>query len=183
MRLAILMTVALALLDTASAADPARRRIELNSERIGGLGLPLAEGAKPVHGIGLTAALDQKGEGSGVLVLDLNGLPTYDEFGFPTKVAPTPAVKLDCTLKFVKKTTAKGWPYRLMEGPTEPENPQDRAEYEWRLYSITGQKITSRLFLAVPMGQWSWTEGRLLVHGKHGKVRYVIDLEMPRYKP
>jgi hypothetical protein len=174
MRLTMIMTLALALLDTASAAEPVGPNVELNSERIGVLGLPLAESAKTVHRIGLTAKLDEKGAGSGVLVLDLNGLPAYDEFGFPTSATSVPPVKLDCTLKFVKKKTVTVFPrYR----PGAPEHTNRGEDVVWKLYAITGPKITSRLFLAKMVSDSLF--GRLLVHGENGKVKYAIDLHLP----
>jgi hypothetical protein len=184
MRSLIILAAASGLLAQTTAGDPPRYPIDLRGDHFGAYGLPFPESVKPIRGIGLTAAIDQKGEGSGVLVLIPGETNAYDEFGFPSKAAPAPSVKLDCKLKFVKKAMVKGWPYRLMEGPGEPMTPKQRAmEYEWRLYSITGPKITSRLFLSVPIGEWSWTEARFLIHDNEGKVKHVVHLDMPRYKP
>jgi hypothetical protein len=184
MRATTAIVLALLGLPGALSGQTGRYQLELRSDRIGLFGVPLAESATPVQSIGFSADIDKMGEGSGVLALYFGELLTYDEFGFASKMPGPMPVKLECNLKFVKKTFAKGWPYRLMEGPGEPLNPKEQAkEYEWRLYSITGPKVTSRLFLAVPIGDWSWTEARLLAHGENGKVKYVVDLEAPRRKP
>ncbi len=174
MRLAMIVMIAMAMLDTTSAAESVKPGVELNSERIGVLGLPLAESTKPVHWIGLTAKVDGKGEGSGVVTLDLTELPAYDEFGFPTTVAAVPAIKLDCSLRFVKKTVRVST-YQRLEAP---EREKREAEVKWRLYAVTGPKITSRLFLATATVN-RWREGRLLVQGEDGKVKYAVDLRMP----
>jgi hypothetical protein len=155
------MTLGLALVHTAYAAEPATVNVELNSDRIGIAGLTLPESTKPVFRIGLEARVDKKGEGSGALVLDVTGLPSYDEFGFPTAAIPVPPIKLGCTIKYVKKTTVKVLPVLpAPESPEPAEQPEGQVEVEWRLYAVTGPKITSKLSLA--------TDGvsrRLLVQG------------------
>jgi hypothetical protein len=171
MRLALLLTLVLAALDRAAAAEPVPVHVELNSERIGVLGLPLPESAKPVHLIGLTAKVDEKGEGSGILTLDPTGLPAYDELGFPTSIDPAPAVKLDCRLKLVKKTVKVFFDNR-------PGKRERETQEEWRLYALTGPKLTSRLFLATATTS-KWRDGRLLIHGEGDKVKYAVDLRMP----
>src|SRR5438105_741163 len=100
MRLAMILAVALAVPAPAPAAEPVRRDVEFTSDPIGGLGLPMAESAKPAHRLSLTAKVDAQGEGTGALVLDPTE-PAHDEFGFPAAGTPVPPVKLDCTLKFV----------------------------------------------------------------------------------
>jgi hypothetical protein len=156
------------------AAAPPQRHIELNSERIGVLGLPLAESDKPVYRLVLTGEVGDKGEGRGVLVLDLTEPPAYDEFGFVTAAAPARELKLDCAIKRVK-TTTKVFTVRV-GGPGSDQYREDREE--WSLYALTGPKLTSRLSLALP-ADGRWPRGRLLVHGRDGKVKHALDLTLP----
>jgi uncharacterized protein (TIGR03067 family) len=94
--------------------------------------------------------------GSGALTLDPNA-PRLDEFGDAVGGGkPSPVVKLDFTLKLVKK---------------------DRARW---LYEVRGPRIASRLSLVVFRGAMPWGDGRLLVHGKDGGVRYAINLRLPQ---
>ena len=174
MRLMFFVTCALAVVGTGAAAEPGKHSVELNSDLIGVLGLPLAESAKPVYRIRLTATVDEKGEGDGELVLDPTGLPAYDAFGFPGEVTVVPAVKLDCRLKLAKRFV-KTYVSRR-HGAPESETTEMKAE--WRLYSITGLKITSRLFLAT-VDPRQWNESRLVVQGDEGLVKYVVDLRAP----
>ncbi len=173
MRLMALLVLALAAPDPA-AADPPKRRVELNSDRIGVLGLPLAEGKTPTYKVVLTAEIGEKGEGGGTLVLDLTPPPTYDEFGFARDYPPRRELPLDCTLKFVKATT-KVYTVRV-GGPGSDKYAEERQD--WLLFSVTGQKITSRLSLVLPKDT-RWPRGRLLVHDPDGKVRHALDLTLP----
>lgn len=174
MRLALIVTFALTAVGTASAAEANKHPLELNSDLTGVLGLPMTESTRPVYHIRLTAMVDEKGEGDGTLVLDPTGLPAYDEFGFPGAATAVPVVKLDCSLKFVKKLERVYTSRRL----GAPESETREFKEEWRLYSVTGPKITSRLFLATA-GSSHWLGGRLLMRGDDGKVKYVVDLRMP----
>jgi hypothetical protein len=132
-------------------------------------GLPLAESAKGVYGFRLTAQVDEKGDVSGALELDPNQ-PKYDEFGFVTSLGDLPSVKLQCTLKFMKKAK--------FEVPLEGRLGAPTQEVEWQLFEIRGPKITSRLFLATPTAEkWAW--GRILVSEKDGMVKYVIPVREP----
>ena len=97
MRLALLTVIAWA--GTATAAD---RKIELNSAHTPVLGLPLPESEKAVYRISITAKVNDKGEGEGVLLLDAT-VPVYDELGFPAPSNAVPPVKFDCRLKFEKE--------------------------------------------------------------------------------
>jgi hypothetical protein len=166
MRLEILMATALAVLSPGSvmAALPEKATGELAS-RVIHPGLPLPESDKGVYGVRLTVAVDQKGEGRGTLVLEPNA-PTYDEFGFVTTAGALPPVKLECTLKLVRKA-------RFDLGSVRPRPPE-----EWLLFRIQGPKITSRLSLATPVED-KLTSGRLLVHDKDGKVQYAVDVWRP----
>lgn len=168
------VTFVLAAVGAGFAAEPNQRPIELNSELIGVLGLPLAESAKPVFGLRLTATVDEKGEGDGALVLDPSGPPAYDEFGFPGASPEAPTVKLDCHLKLIK-TKVKTF---LSKRPAAPESEAREFKEEWRLYSVTGSKITSRLFLSTELSR-QWSDARLLVQGDDGKIKYAVDLRMP----
>jgi hypothetical protein len=155
-----------------TAAGPAKATVELRSDLLVS-GLPLAECAKGVYGIRLTAQVDKKGEGSGTLELDPNA-PAYDEFGFQATGGNLPPVKLECTLKFIKKKT-----FRL---PASPRIAAPLVEVEWVLFEVRGPKVTSRLFLATEDKAWgSWA--RLLVHDKDGKVRYVVPVRTPPPPP
>jgi hypothetical protein len=174
MRLLALLTLALAAFDQAAAADPPKQRIELRSEGIGVLGLPLAESEKPVYRVLLTADVGANGEGSGVLACDVTEPPDYDRFGFVMAVSPTREIKLDCALKPLKTTTRV---FTVRDGPPGSDKYREVRE-DWHLYAITGPKITSKLFLVMP-ARPGWTWGRLLVQGPNGKVKYVIDLALP----
>jgi len=119
--------------------------------------LPLAESKQPVHRLWLTCRLVDGG--AGVLTLDPN-VPRFDEFGDQVRDARlSPLLRLKCTLKFLKKDKQR------------------------TLYEIRGPKIVSRLSLVAYNDIMPWGDGRLLVGGKGGKVRYVIDLFIPRPKP
>jgi hypothetical protein len=67
-------------------------------------------------------------------------------------------VTLDCTLKLIKKEQGR------------------------QLYEIRGAKIVSRLSLVAYKDLMPWGDGRLLVHGKGGEVKYVIGLERPQVR-
>jgi hypothetical protein len=119
--------------------------------------LPLAESKETVHRVGLKCRLADSG--SGTLTLDPN-VPKFDEFGDPVAGGKqSPLVTLDCTLKLIKK------------------------EKERQLYEIRGPKIVSRLSLVVYEDITPWGDGRLLVHGKGGEVRYVSNLSLPERRP
>jgi len=147
-------------------------------------GLPLAESDKGVFGVYLTAEVDRKGEGRSTLVFEPNA-PTFDEFGFRTYGGTLPPVKLECTLNLVKK---RKFLQRYRRGVEE------LTEEEWLLLKIQGPKITSRLFLAMteegPPGYQGADRyygrrksGRLLVHGKDGKVQCAVDVRTPLIEP
>src|SRR5262245_60836347 len=105
MRLELLLSAALAVLalEATAAAQPEKATLELRSGVLAP-GLPLAESDKGVYEVRLTAKVDKKGEGKGVLVLEPNA-PRFDDFGFVTTGGPLPQVTLECKLKFVKKET------------------------------------------------------------------------------
>jgi hypothetical protein len=169
-----LLTFALAAFAMPVLADTPKRKIELNSERIGVLGLPLLETDKPVHRVVLNAEVGEKGEGKGVLILDLTGPPVYDEFGFAKGIAPTSEIKLDCELKLVKSTTQV---YTVRVGGPGSDK-YEEVRQDWKLFSITGPKIKSKLFLTLP-SDLEWPRGRFLVHGADGKVKHLVDLVLP----
>jgi hypothetical protein len=146
---------------TATVAGPQKGKLELRSGLIDA-GQLLAESNKVVYGLALTATVDKKGEGSGILQLDLNA-PTYDEFGFATVAHALPPVKLKCTLKFVKKKRIEFHEPRLREE-------------DWLLFKVEGPKLTSRLSLALLADR---SVGHLLVHGKGGKVTHAIFVSTP----
>lgn len=174
MRMTLLLALVLTSFHPAAGADPAPRRLEFNSERIGALGLPLPEGVKPTRRIALTADLGPMKEGKGILTLDVTEPDSYDDFGFVATPVAVREVKLDCEIKYVKSTT-KIYTARV-GGPGSDTYRQE--QQKWDLYSITGPKITSRLFLALPVDV-EWPIGRFLVQGPDAKVRHVIDLLLP----
>ena len=96
---------------------------------------------------------------SGTLTL-APSVPRFNEFGdLVAGGKPSPAVTLDCTLKLTKTDNGR------------------------RLFEIRGPKIVTRLSLVVEKDIAPWGDGRLLIHGKGGEVRYVVDLYLPRAKP
>jgi len=107
----------------------------------------LAESKTPIHRVLLTCQIANGG--SGKLTLDPNG-PKFDEFGQPIADGQRlPEATLNVTLKLVKK------------------------EAGLQRYEIRGPKIASRMYLVAGAG----VSGRLLVHGKDGKVRYRVNLQ------
>jgi hypothetical protein len=165
LRLATVVGIAF-ICSTRAAAQPTA--VELRSDLLI-VGLPLPECAQGVYGIRFTGQVDKKGEGNGSLELDPNA-PTYDEFGFLTTAGNLPPVKLECTLKFVKKQTFRFRQNLGVGGPL--------VDVEWVLFAVQGPKVTSRLFLATEekaIGKW----GRLLVQDQDGKVRYAVPMSPP----
>jgi hypothetical protein len=155
---------ALVFMGSLTAAEPAKVMLELHSGVLAP-GIPLAESDKGAYEIRLVAQVDKAGEGKGSLVLDPNA-PVYDEFGFLNPGGSLPPVKLDCTLKFVKKSKIK------FTGPRAREE-------EWLLFEIKGPKITSKLFLTIPAEGPRTTYGRIMVQGPDGKVKYAIGVTTP----
>ena len=93
---------------------------------------------------------------AGTLTLDPNA-PKLDDFGDAAGGGkPLPVVKLDFTLKLVKKDANR------------------------RLYEVRGPRVESRLSLVLFRGATPWGDGRLLVLGKDGAVRYAINLRLPQ---
>jgi hypothetical protein len=173
MRIGFLASAAVAILavGTAMGAEPEKSAVELRSDMLV-TGLPLSECEKGVYQIRLTGNVDKKGEGSGVLELDPN-TPTFDELGFQTVGSSLPVVKLDCSIKVVKR--------KKFMMPESPRIAAPLVEVEWVIYAIEGPKITSKLFLTMEVNVWSWS--RLLVHDKEGKVQYVVGLRQPPPPP
>jgi hypothetical protein len=119
--------------------------------------LPLAESKEPIHRLRLTCRLADGG--SGALSLDPH-VPRFNEFGDPVAGGrPSPPIALACTLKLTKEDKGR------------------------RLFAIRGPKIVTRLSLVVEKDLAPWGDGRLLIHGTGGEVRYVVDLYRPRAKP
>jgi hypothetical protein len=119
--------------------------------------LPMAESKEPIHWLRLTCRLADGG--SGALTLDPS-VPRFNEFGDPVAGGkPSLQITLDCTLKLTKEDKGR------------------------RLFEIRGAKIGTRLSLVVEKDIAPWGDGRLLIRGKDGEVRYVVDLYMPRAKP
>jgi hypothetical protein len=151
-----------------TGAQPEMATIELRSDLLVN-GLPLAECAKGVYGIRLTAQVDKKGEGRGTLELEPNA-PVYDELGWQIAGGKLPLVKLECMLKVAKKKKIMLRESARIAAPL--------VEVEWVLLQIQGPKIKSPLFLATEDKVWgAWA--RLLVHDKDGKVRHVAHLKAP----
>lgn len=153
------------------AADPVKVSVELGSDQIGILGMPLAESMDPIYRVRLTAIVDEQGEGEGVLILDPTGLPEYDDFGFPGLAPDVPLIELNCKIKRIKRMVKT----YVMRRRGAAENETEEYKEDWRLYSITGPKITTRLFLAMVESR-RWSDGRLIVKSPENKVKYVVDL-------
>ena len=154
MRLTLLVAVILYFPAEPAVAQPADVQFVVNSFSTD---LPLAKSKEPIHRIILKCRLVDGG--SGTLTFDPN-VPKFDEFG--DQVAgdkPSPLVSLECTLKLIKKD-------------------KDR-----QLFELRGPKLITRFSLVAYKDIVPWGDGRLLVHGKGGDVRYVIDLYVPRPKP
>jgi hypothetical protein len=118
--------------------------------------LPLAESKAAVRRVSLKCRLADGGTGS--LSLDPNSAQ-FNEFGDAVaRDRRLPLVTLDCTLKLVKLEPAR------------------------RLYEVRGPKLVSRLSLVVYKDLTPWGDGRLLIHGKGGDVKYVINLERPQVR-
>jgi hypothetical protein len=148
---------------TAAAAEP--QAIELRSGTVSP-GVPLAEHSAPVFGFRLVAKVDKNGEGTGTLELDPNA-PTFDEFGFMSVKDTLPPVKLDCSLKFVKRKKFE------FTGPRAHEE-------DWMLFDVRGPKITTRMTLATLAERVnSNLYGRFVILGKDGKPEHVIGVSTP----
>lgn len=149
------------------AAEPEKVIVDLFGG-VDGRGLALAECRTAVYRFQLIAQVDANGEGKGTLVLDPSR-SLVDEFGYPQSTETRPPVKLDCSLKLVKKKKILREEGRL-GAPA--------IEVECRQFSITGPKITSRLTLATEAGE-EWSFARLLVPDQDGKGRFVVYLRGP----
>lgn len=119
--------------------------------------LPLAESKEPIHWLRLACQL--KDGGAGTLTLDPT-VPKFNEFGDPVDGGkPLPQITLECSLKLIKTESGRS------------------------IFEIRGPKITTRMALVVEKDIAPWGDGRLLVHGKGGEVRYVVDLYLPKARP
>lgn len=131
---------------------------------VNGRGLLMAECAKPVYRFHLSASWDPVGVNKATLVLDPTAL-TVDEFGFPGYPPPQPVVKLDGSLKLVKKKT-------LLLGPAGP--PPMKAEFQ--IFELTGPKIKSKITVVTESGG-NWESARILVaDNEEGKGRMGVSL-------
>jgi len=154
MRLQLLLAVILCFPAAAALAQPAD--VQFVGETFS-TDLPLAESKEPIHRVFLNCRLADGG--SGTLTLDPS-VPKFNEFGDRVDGGKRSAqVNLDCTLKLTKEDKGR------------------------RLFEIRGPKIVTRLSLVVEKDIAPWGDGRLLIHGKGGQVRYVVDLYLPRAKP
>jgi hypothetical protein len=116
--------------------------------------LTLPESQAAVHRV--TLEIPPADGGGGTLTLDPTA-PAFDAFGDPAAGGkPSPAVTLDCALTLVK------------------------AEKGRRRYGLRGPKVVSRLSLVVYEAATPAGDARLLVHGRGGEVRSVIDLRLPQ---
>ncbi len=170
MRTGLLTLAAFAVvsIEVAVGKEPERSPVNLLSETLM-IGLPLHECEKAVHQFRLEGYVDSKGEGKGTLEFDSNP-PHYDELGLQSTDATVPPLKLECTLKLVKK--------KKVETPESGRPGAPLVEVVWEIYEIQGPRITSKLSLVRQGEGWGW--GRLLVHDKDGKVRYVAGMSHPR---
>lgn len=162
------------------AAQDAKRTIELMTDRIGVLGMPLPESQQPVYRVLLNALIDGTGQGSGTLTLDCTPATPFDEFGFEIALPETKEIKLDCKVRFIKKVVKQYSGHIRPGGQEEDAKP---FEVEWQLYSITGPKITSALSVSIQSGLYVQT-GRLLIHSGDGQVKHMLPLHMqPQPEP
>ncbi|HEY8504533.1 MAG TPA: Hint domain-containing protein [Gemmataceae bacterium] len=169
----LVLAAALAALAPAAAQAPEPEEVVVDiSGGIEGRGLAMAECANPVYRFHLVARVKKNGEGSGTLTLDATPRPV-DEFGFPAPADPMPPVRLDCSLRLIKSKKFQ------IGAPAQGVPP---AQVEWRLFEVTGPKITSRLSLATEAGA-GWSYARLLVADKDGKGRVAVHLHEPRPFP
>ena len=154
MRLALLVGGILVFATAPAAAQPPD--VQFLSTTVS-TDLLLAESKEPIHWLGLQCRLADGGKGT--LTLDAT-VPKFNEFGDPVAGGrPSPPIALACTLKLTKEDKGR------------------------RLFAIRGPKIVTRLSLMVEKDIASWGDGRLLIHGTGGEVRYVVDLYRPRAKP
>jgi len=154
MRLTLLVVGILGFVPVPAAAQPAD--VQLLSNTVS-TDLPLAESKEPIHWLRLRCRLADGG--SGTLTLDPT-VPRFNEFGDPVADGkPSPPMTLECTLKLSKEDNGR------------------------RLFEVCGPKVVTRLSLVVEKDIAPWGDGRLLVYGKDGEVRYVVDLYQPRPKP
>ena len=115
--------------------------------------LLLPESKEAIHRVALKCRLAD-GEG-GTLTLDPTA-PKFGAFGDLVPVGkPASTVTVEFTFKLVKSEVGRN------------------------LFELRGSKIQSRLSLAAFDNGTPWSNGRLLVHGKDGDVRQVIDLTRP----
>jgi uncharacterized protein (TIGR03067 family) len=118
--------------------------------------LLVPESKKAIHRVALKCR-PADGE-AGTLTLDPTEVK-LDAFGDPVAGGKaSPVVTLECTLKIIK------------------------VEKDRQLYELRGPKVVSRLSLVVYKDMMPWGDGRLLVHGEDGEVRYVIDLARPELR-
>jgi len=148
-------------------SDEPEKKIDLQSWLVAS-GVPLSIDSKygMYTGFHLTGQWQSSTQGSGTLELDPNP-PAYDEFGYASKTSELPMVKLEFTLKFVKK----GKVTVNVDGRIGGQE----KEIEWSFFEVKGPKITSKLFLALRTDE-RWLSGRLLVHDDQGKVKQSIDV-------
>ena len=132
--------------------------------RVDGRGLPMPECAQPVYRIQLSAKWDNFGVSKATLVLDPTA-PTVDEFGFPGYPPPQTVVKLDGSLRLIKKKA-------MLLGPAGP--PPTRAEFQ--LFEFTGPKIKSKVTVVTESGG-NWETARILIsENAEGKGRVAVSM-------
>jgi hypothetical protein len=153
MRLALLVGGILAFATARAAAQPPA--VQFLSDTVS-TDLLLEESKEAIHRLHLQCRLADGGKGT--LTLDPT-VPKFNEFGDPVAGTGSPQVALECTLKLIKEDKGR------------------------RLFEVRGPKIATRLSLVVEKDYAPWGDGRLLVHGKDGEVRYVVDIWQPRAKP
>jgi len=115
--------------------------------------LLVPESKEAIHRVALKCRLADSE--TGTLTLDPTA-PKFGAFGDLAPVGkPASAVTIDFTLKLVKSEIGRN------------------------LFELRGSKLQSRLALAAFDNGTPWSNGRLLVQGKDGDVRQVIDLTRP----
>lgn len=147
-------------------ADEFPQSLQLQSGMISP-GLPLHEGGERLfYSVGLSAELNKSGEGKGKLELNPNK-PGFTEFGYMTSGGDKPWLKLDCTVKLIKKSKIK-----VLQGRRVAA---EEVEEEWALFEIRGAKLSNRLSLALRVGE-KYPGGRILVHDEKGAVIEAVSV-------
>lgn len=162
---------------SALAEDPHQpNHLKLVSPETGRYGVKMDELERPVMTVNIDVKLDAKGDGKGTLSLDPNGYPQFDEVGeradLDRKMPALPITECEVTLKYLK-SVKRPRPPVLPAAPAEC----DTEEQTWKIYSVSGPKLKSRLTFAC--ADYGGTTARLMVHRADKSVQFAITLSEP----